>query len=150
MSTNGWEELDCPYFAETCREVLTGWLEGHGFTEKRLTNGGGIVYDRFDVFLEVSYDTNLFPKYTTRVAVGFGDGAYSKQGGFSGVPMWYLIAQDHPYRTQVYWTFSSKEELAKLLQEVKAEFIERTLIPLLLNRDRLERIIESFRSEFCC
>jgi hypothetical protein len=150
MSTNGWEQLDCRYFAETCREVLGDYLENHGFKEKRLTNGGGIVYGRFDLFLEVSYDTNLFPKYTTRVVVGFGDGAYNKQGGFSGVPMWYIIPQDHPYRTRVHWTFSSKDELAKVLEEVKTEFLETTLVPLLLNRDGLERIIGNFRSEFCC
>jgi hypothetical protein len=64
--------------------------------------------------------------------------------------MWYIIPQDHPYRTRVHWTFSSKDELAKVLEEVKTEFLETTLVPLLLNRDGLERIIGNFRSEFCC
>jgi hypothetical protein len=150
MSTNGWEQLDCLFFAETSREVLGDYLEKHGFKEKRLTNGGGIVYERFDIFLEVSYDTNLFPKYTTRVVVGIGDGAYNKQGGFTGVPMWYIIPQCHPYRTKVHWTFSNGDELAKVLGEVKSEFLETILLPLLLNRDKLESIVDSFRSEFCC
>jgi hypothetical protein len=149
MSTNGWEQLDCRFFAETSREVLGNYLGEHGFRERRLTNGGGIVFGRSDVFLEVSYDTNLFPKYTTRCVVGIGDGAYNKQGGFAGVPMWYVIPKGHPYRTKVHWTFSSKEELAKVLEEVKTEFLETTLVPLLLNRYGLECLIGNFRSEFC-
>lgn len=148
MSMNGWEQLDCRYFAETCREVLSDYLKNHGFREKRLTNGGGIVYTRLGIFLEISYDTNLFPKYTTRVVVGFGDGAYNKRGDFSGVPMWYIIPQDHPYKTQVYWTFSSKAELIEVLEGVKMEFIEPTFVPLLMNRSELEHIVEKFRSEF--
>jgi hypothetical protein len=149
MTTSGWEEMDCRYFALTCREVLGEYLEGHGFAEKRLTNGGGIVYGRFDAFLEINYDTNLFPEYSIRVVMGFGDGAYDRRGGFSGVPMWYIAPRDHPCRTQVYWTFKSKEELLRVLGEVKNEFLETTVVPLLLDRDRLGRLIENFRSEFC-
>lgn len=150
MNTNGWEQLNCRYFAGTCREVLGDYLETHGFREKRLTVGGGIVFERFDLFLEFNYDTNLYPKYTTRVVVGFGDGAYNNLGGFSGVPMWYIIPQGHPYRTQVYWTFSSKDELKRVFEEVKIEFLETTVLPLLLNREGLERVIDNFRAEFCC
>ena len=149
MNTNGWEQLDCPYFAAACRESLSDFLENHGFKEKRLTNAGGIVYERFDVFLEVNYDTNLYPKYSIRVVVGFGDGAYNSQGSFSGVPMWYIIPKDHPYRTSVHWTFSSEDELLRVLGEVKVEFLETIIIPLLLNRDALERLVNNFRAEFC-
>lgn len=150
MSTNGWEQLDCRYFAETCREVIGDYLEAQGFAEKGLTNGGGIIYSRFDVFLQINYDTNLYPKYTFTTVVGIGDGAYTKQGRFSGVPMWFILPEDHLYRTRVHWTFSSKDELAKVLEEVRAEFLETTVVPLLLNRDGLERMIANFRSEFCC
>jgi len=150
MSTSGWEKLDCRYFAEACREAVSDYLETHGFAESGLTNGGSIIYSRFDVFLQLNYDTNLYPKYTFTAVVGIGDGAYTKQGGFAGVPMWYIAPKDHPYRTKVHWTFSSKEELLCVLGEVKVEFLETTLVPLLLNRDELERLIGNFRAEFCC
>lgn len=149
MNTNGWEQLDCSYFTAACREGLSDFLEAYGFKEKRLTNAGGIVYERFDVFLEVNYDTNLYPKYSIRVVVGFGDGAYNGRGAFSGVPMWYIIAKDHPYRTSVHWTFNSKNELHRVLAEVKADFLETIVVPLLLNRDGLERLVNNFRAEFC-
>lgn len=147
MNRNGWEQLDCKFFARVCRDVLGGYLEGHEFKEKRLTDGGGVVYSRSDIFIEVNYDTNLFPEYTIRVVVGFGDGAFNKQGGFSGVPMWYVLPHSHPYRTQVYWTFSNEEELSSVLKEVKAEFFESNLSPLLVNDDELERLVGRFQRE---
>jgi hypothetical protein len=58
--------------------------------------------------------------------------------------------QDHPYSTQVHWTFSTEGELAQVLEEVKAEFLEAALVPLVLNRDELERVIDKLRSEFGC
>jgi hypothetical protein len=150
MSTNGWEQLDCRYFAGTCREVVGDYLEAYGFAEKGLTNGGGIIYKRSDVFLELNYDTNPYPKYCFTSLVVIGDEYPNTQGGFSYVPLWYLLPSDHPYRTRGSWMFSSKDELAKVLEEVKMEFLGTTLVPLLSNRDGLERIIGNFRSEFCC
>lgn len=148
MNANGWEQLDCNYFAAICGSTLGEYLERLGFEESRLTARGGIIYSRFDLFLEISYDTNLFPNYTTRVVVGFDDGAYNNMCGFNGVPMWYIIPRDHPYRTRVHWTFQNEDELTKVLEEVRDDFFETTLKPILLNRDGLERVIQSFHSEF--
>ena len=149
MNTYGWEQLNCPYFKDTTREILADYLANLGFSEKRITNGGGVVYSNIDVFIEVGYDTNLFPNYSTRVVIGFGDGAYDELGAFSGIPMWYIIPKNHPYRTKVYWTFASKEELLKILVEVKQEFLETTVVPLLQNHQKLSTIIDNFQSEFC-
>jgi hypothetical protein len=148
MSTNGWEQLDCLYFAEVCRAAVRDLLEAHSFAEIGLTKSGGVIYRCFDLFLQLNYDTNLYPKYAFTAVVGIGDGAYTKHGGVTGVPMWYLLPKDHPYRTKVHWTFVSKEELVRVLGEVETDFLETILVPLLLNRDVLEGLIGSFRSEF--
>lgn len=149
MNMNGWDQLNCEYFSETCRKALSAYLEEIGFTENKETVIGGVVYTRFDLFLEISYDTAAYPTYTAKSVIGFGEGAYDKAGGFSGVPMWYILPKDHPYRTKIHWTFKTKEELTKVLEELKEEFLETTLKPLLLNREGLERVIGSFHSEFC-
>lgn len=148
-NNNGWDQLNCEYFAAACRKVLDAYLEELGFSEEKETVIGGVVYHRFDFFLEVSYDTTAFPTYTAKSVIGFGSEAYGENGSFSGVPMWYILPKNHPYRTKVHWTFKTKEELEKVLAEIKAEFLETTLRPLLLNREGLERVIGSFQSEFC-
>jgi hypothetical protein len=141
MTTSGWEQFNCHYFAEACRTAVGDYLQTNGFSESGLTHGGGIIYNRFDVFLEFNYDINLYPKYTVTALLGI-------KGGFSIVPMWYAVAKDHPNRTRIHWTFSSKEELLRILGEVKTEFLETTLVPLIFDRDGLERLTEEFRSEF--
>lgn len=147
MNTNGWEQLDCRYFAETCREVVSDYLKAHGFVENGLTPGGGIIYKRSDLFLELNYDAIRYPKYDFTGGVVIGDEYPNKQGGFSFVPLWYLVPSDHLYRSQGGWMFSSKDELAKVLAKVKTEFLETILVPLFLNRDRLEHVIDSFHSK---
>jgi hypothetical protein len=147
MNANGWSQLDCCFFTEACREALGVYLDSQGFTERRLTNGGGVVYGRADLLLEFNYDTNLFPEYTTRVAVGYADREFGTRSGVSSVPMWYVIRKDHPYRTRVYWTFCSKDDLLRVLEEVRTEFLEPTLMPLLQDRDRLDRVIRAFRAD---
>ena len=149
MNANGWDQLDCKYFAAVCRNVLSSHLEEAGFEEKKETVIGGVVYTRFDLFLEISYDTIDFPTYTAKAAIGFGEEVYNQMGGFNGVPMWYILEEGHPYRTKIHWTFQSESELTKVLEEINIEFIDATLKPLLLNREGLERVIKSFQSEFC-
>ena len=149
MNSNGWEKLNCKYFPSVCREVLSGYLEENGFAETKETNVGGLVFSRFDFFLEIGYDTNLFPKYVIKVVVGFGEEAYGEAGAFSGVPMWYILPEGHPFRTKVHWTFKGEEELKSVLLEVKKDFLEEVLQRLLANQEGLERVIKSFHSEFC-
>lgn len=144
MNANGWEQLGCKYFAETCREILSEYLEHRKFRETRLTNGSGVVYSRTDTFLEIGYDTHLYPEYTTLIAVGIIEGGGKNKGGSSRVPMWYIIPKDH--RTRGHWRFRSRDELARVLEEVRAA-LETTLIPLLANRGELERLIGDFQRE---
>ncbi len=144
---NGWDQLKCENFADVCRKVLNDYLEELGFSEKKETARGTVVYSRFDLFLEIGYDiTHSDPMYSLSAVVGFGE---EESGSFSGIPMWYILPRDHPYRTKVHWSFRTEGDLERDLEELKEEFLEATLKPLLLNREGLERVIGSFQSEFC-
>lgn len=147
MNSNGWEQLDCPYFADTCREVMGGHLEKYGLREKA-SDASGILFVLDTLFVEFSYDTNLFPNYTTHVLTGFRKRAHGKQDEFNGVPMWYLLPVHHPYRRRVHWTFTNKQELEKVFHEIGAEFLEPILMPLLASETALKSVVTEFNSEW--
>ena len=148
MKVVGYGELDCPFFAGTCRLALADYLSEYGLTEQRLTPGGGIVFRDSDMFVEIGYDVNLFPDYPIRVTIGLGERAYSDTARFSGVPMWYIISTGHPYRTKVHWTFRTAGDLTRVLAEVRTDFLAPIAIPLLRDHEALERVSRSFHAEF--
>ena len=149
MSMNGWEQLNCDFFASVCRDTLGSYLESKGFAEKKEDSIGALLFTRFDLFLEVGYDAHTSPDYTPSFVLGMGDRVYDDQGRMAGVPMWYILPEDHPQRTSRHWTFRTKEELKQVLAEIKDQFLEPTMESLLLNREGLERVVKNFQSEFC-
>lgn len=148
MNTNGWDQLNCQFFTQICRRVLGNYLQQQGFLEKKTTAIGGIVYTRFDVFLEVSYDAATCPDYSPSIVIGIGDQTYDKEGRLAGVPMWYALSEGHPQRTRRYWTFKTEEELERVFTEIKEQFFETSAKQLWLNSDVLEKTINDFRTKF--
>ena len=147
MTTSGWEQLDCEFFTEVCRRVLNDYLQDLSFLERRTTPRGGVVYNHSDLFLEFSYDTNLFQSYSIRVNFGIGDGAYSDLGDYNGVPMWYILPKDHPYTQKVHWTFKTEHELESVLAEIQRDFIDKVFTTLVGDRVRLENVVATFQAE---
>ena len=144
---NGWEQLNCNYFAETCREVVREYLEVYCFAERELTTGGGIVYSRFDTFLELNYDYHLYPQYSFQLSVGFIVELANNRTGYRGIPLWYLVPEDHPYRKGTIGGFRNKDELVGLLDEARRNILEYFAIPLLSDRDRLASTVGKFNFE---
>ncbi len=144
---NGWEQLNCNYFAETCREAVREYLEVYCFAERELTNGGGIVYSRFDTFLELNYDYHLYPQYSFQLSVGFIVELANNRIGYRGIPLWYLVPEDHPYRKGTSGGFRNKDELVRVLDEARKDLLEYFAIPLLSDRDRLASTVGKFNFE---
>lgn len=147
-ATAGWEKLNCPFFAPTCRRILSDYLEAQGFVEKELTPVGGIVYRRFDVFLEVSYESETCPNYSPTIVLGIGPGKYDEGGRPGGVPFWYVIPNNLPERSYTFWTFKTEADLESVLARIKDALLEPHARPLWLNLDRLEKYITNFRAEY--
>lgn len=146
---NGWEKLICPYFAPTCRRIFGKYLEGNGFTERSFNEIGGVMFSRFGIFLEVSYELELVPQALS-VVLGVGSKKYGTDGHPCCVPYWYLLPRDRPESRGIQVQFKTESDLEMLLLRFKEEFLEVYAKPLWLNLDRLEKTIENFRSEFSC
>lgn len=146
---NGWEKLICPFFAETARRVLGRYLEKNGFAEKGPNEIDGLVFTRFGVFLEVSYELEMVPQALTMV-LGVGDRKYEEGGHPCCVPYWHLLPRDRPDHQGGATRFKNEAELEALLVRFRDQFLEPYAKPLWLNLDALEKAIANFRAEFSC
>jgi hypothetical protein len=146
---NGWERLICPFFAKTARSVLGRYLEENGFSEKGPNEIDGLVFSRFGVFLEVSYELEMVPQALTMV-LGVGDKKYDEGGHPCCVPYWYLLPRDRPEHRGEMIRFSSESDLEPLLARFRDQFLEPYAKALWLDTDRLEKTIANFRAEFSC
>ena len=152
MSTRnlkGWEKLICPFFAPTCRRVLDSYMEENGFAEKGPNEIGGLVFSRFGVFLEVSYELEMVPQALTMV-LGVGDKKYDEGGHPCCIPYWYLLPRDRPEHRGESIRFETEAELEVLLVNFRDQFLEPYAKPLWLDLDALEKAILNFRAEFSC
>lgn len=147
---NGWERLICPYFAPVCRRVLGCYLEGNGFVEKGVNEVEGLVFTRFDVFIEVSYELDTAPNYIVSMVLGIGDKKYDEGGHPCCVPYWHLLPGERPERRGELIGFATESELEALLRRFRDEFLEPYARPLWLDTDSLEKAIANFRAEFSC
>lgn len=145
----GWERLICPYFAAACRRVLGRYLEENGFAEKGLNEVEGLMFSRFGVFLEVSYELETVPQALTMV-LGVGEKKYDEGGHPCCVPYWYLLPRDRPEHRGESIRFKTESELEALLVNFRDQFLEPYAKPLWLNVDSLEKAIANFRAEFSC
>lgn len=145
----GWEKLVCPFFAPVCRRVLGRYLEANGFTEKGLNEIEGLVFSRFGVFLEISYELEMVPQALT-MALGVGDKKYDEGGHPCCVPYWYLLPRDRPEHRGESVRFETEAELEALLTRFRDQFLEPYAKPVWLNLDSLEKGIANFRAEFSC
>jgi len=127
---------------------LNDYLEAQGFVEKELTPVGGVVYRRFDVFLEINYEPDTSPDYSPTIVLGVGAGKYDEGGRPAGVPFWYVIPSNLQERSYTFWTFKTEADLQSVLNRIKDALLEPHARPLWLNLDRLEKYIANFRAEF--
>jgi hypothetical protein len=146
--TGGWERLNCSFFAATCRRVLSDYLEAEGFVEKEVTPVGGVVYRRFEIFLEISYELQTCSNYSPTIVLGIGPRKYDEGGRPRGVPFWYVIPNNLPERSYTFWTFKTEADLESVLARIKDGLLEPHARPLWLNIDRLEKSITNFRAEY--
>ncbi|MGZ8944053.1 MAG: hypothetical protein ACXW1W_01355 [Methylococcaceae bacterium] len=143
MNHEGWDRLLCGYFYTVALEVLAGYFSGYGFVPEK-NKVGGVTFRKHDLFVEVSYDPESYPKYSLAIVVGVGTGAYDDWGRFAGVPIWSIIPTDGAGSEFLRWTFSDENELESVLSKTKAMVFERYIKPLWENRHKLEEEREKF------
>ena len=61
MSATGWEKLLCSYFYVTCIKVLSAYFSEYGFVPEK-DKVGGVIFRKHDIFVEVSYTPESYPK----------------------------------------------------------------------------------------
>jgi hypothetical protein len=128
--------------------VLGQYLEENGFAEKGLNEINGIIYSRFEVFLEISYELEMVPQALT-VVLGVGEKKYGEDGCLYFVPYWYLLPRDRPEHRAVSSQFKNEGELEALLVRFRDEILDSYARPLWLSIDRLEETIKNFRANNC-
>lgn len=90
--------------------------------------------------VELNYDVIRYPKYYVTIWSSLGDWDQRE----NGVPLWFLLAADHPYRKGHAWHFASNDELLVVLGEIEDEFMMPIWDPLLKNTDALRRLVDEF------
>lgn len=150
QNLGGWERLICPFFAAVSRRVLGNYLEENGFLEKGLNEIQGLVFTRFDAFLEISYELDTGPNYAISMVLGLGDKKYDEGGHPCCIPYWYLLPRDRPEHRGELIRFETEAELEALLLRFREQFLESYAKPLWLDLDGLEKAITNFRAEFSC
>jgi hypothetical protein len=143
----GWEGLVCPFFAHSTRRILGDYFEANGFAEKGANEIDGLIYSRFGVFVEVSYELELVPQALTMV-LGVGEGKYDLGGHSCCVPYWYLLPRNRPEHQADDMSFKTEAELESLLVRFREQFLETYAKPLWVDPEALERTIANFRAEF--
>jgi hypothetical protein len=143
-----WEEFSCPFFAATCRRILSDYLEQQGLFERKLTPAGEVVYGSINVFLEIGYEPETYPNYSPTIVLGIGPEKYDEGGRPSGVPFWYVIPNNLPERRYTFWKFTTQTDLESVLARIKDAILEPHARPLWLNLERLKKRIAEFRAEY--
>ena len=140
----------CPFFEAAARRVLGSYLEENGFSEKGPNEIGGLVFSRFGVFLEVSYELETAPNYAISMVLGIGDKKYDEGGHPCCVPYWYLLSRDRAEHRGESIRFKNEAELEALLLRFRDQFLEAYAKRLWLDVSSLETMIANFRAEFSC
>ena len=146
MMNEGWEQLLCPYYAETCLRVLGEYFESHTL-QHRESRTGGIVFHGRGAFVEVSYDPHTFPSYAPTLIVGTGAEKFDQAGSPCGVPIWFLLSDDCSERNYSFWRFQSEAELDSVLRRILEQIIQPHVEPLLTRPELLADAVKRFQAQ---
>jgi len=143
MNNQGWDRLLCSYFYMVCMRILSEYFSGYGFVPDK-NKVGGVIFRKNDIFVELSYNPESFPKYSPTLVIGFGAGTYDDWGKFIGVPIWSLIPTEDEGSEFSTWTFSNENELGIILSKTKTLILEPYIKLLWKDRNKLEKEITKF------
>ena len=143
----GWERLNCSYFEAVCRQVVSPYFNSYGFTEKFYTVTGGIVYSKGNIFLEIDYEPETYPKYSPTILLGIGRDEHDREWRFTAVPMWFLIPPDCAEAKYPFWTFGTEASLSDVLERMRTTVLEQYAKPLWLDAVVLRKNIADFQQK---
>ena len=139
----GWAELLCDYFRDVCVDVIGDGFLHVGFSWKE-TSIGGVCFFREDLFVELSYAPESYPKYSPTVIVGIGSDKYGVNGTTNGIPSWFVIPQDLSERRYSTWEFSDRAELAIVMEKIRMDVLDTYVMPLLKDKVQLSSLVTEF------
>ncbi|HIE55451.1 MAG TPA: hypothetical protein EYP90_09770 [Chromatiaceae bacterium] len=143
MNQQGWERLLCNYFYTVCLKVLSAYFSEYGFVPEK-NKVGGVTFRKHDIFVEISYDPETYPRYSLTMVVGVGAGAYDDWGKFTGIPIWSIMPEDGVSSEFSTWIFSDEHELEDVLTKTKTMVLDKYIKPLWENKVKLEEEIKQF------
>ena len=144
-ATSGWDQLPSPYFTEGCRHSIGGHFATLGFEESDVTMIGEPIYRKGNLFVQVGYEPDTFPKYSPTIVVGRGNEKFDALGVPCCVPLWFVIPQTTEDRRYSFWTFDSADELATVLAKIWDRIVEPYVKPMIASPAKLDSAIGSFR-----
>lgn len=138
---NGWERLIVPFFTPVCRRVLTPYLTERGFHETDAKVGGGLVYQRADVFFEISYYLETVPNEITLVL-----GTHRTFGRAVRAPLWFVKCGGDPDPGELWQRFRTEAELEGVVTRIRDELLRVYAEPLWDDGQRLDQLIARFEA----
>jgi hypothetical protein len=137
--SNGWNQLHCPFFASSCLFVLEDYFQKAGFVKHRLDKIDGVIFEKNNIYVEISYEAETFPNYSPTLLIGLNSNA---------VPFWFIIPTTDNASKYTSWKFETEKELLSVLERIKISILETFGKPLWNDVTDLERYLNRFNSEF--
>lgn len=108
-----------PYFEPTCAGVFDDFLSRYSFSRVREEKVLGVLYRRDDVFLEITYWPEDYPRYFPLVGIGFFEISTEGRVCRRGVSLWSMVPETAPERHEELSKFSNEMELRAILERIR-------------------------------
>lgn len=149
MSTNKteWERLNCTFFETVVRKTFDSYFAEQGFGVNSQTSVGGVVYLQGNVFVEISYEPETYPKYSPKILLGIGRNGDDSKWRLSAIPVWFFIPSNRPESKYPFWKFDTEAGLVEVLKRIRYELLEIYTKSLWNDVSELSKIIEAFKAK---
>ncbi len=144
---NGWEQLHCLYFHDTCLRAFEDYFHAEGFTRHHADVIGGVIFEGVDCYVEISYEAETYPQYSPTLVIGLGASASHEGLSVTGVPFWFLIPPTNEASKYTFWKFDTQAKLFTVLEQIKNDIMQPIGRPLWKNVKDLKRAIHRFKVE---
>lgn len=145
-SATGWKDLTCPFFEMVARNALGPFFAERGFRDNGRTPTGGVVFSKQNIFVEISYESETFPKYSLRILLGVGRDEHDHKWRLAAFPIWFLIPVNRPESKYPFWTFGSETTLGEVLKRACTELLEPYAEPLWVDEAAMFRSVAAFKA----
>lgn len=147
MEYFGWDKLLCGFFVKNCKAQFTDYMNSFDFIGCPEADSRGLVFQKEEIFVEISYGADDYPNYSITVLVGKSNSLVIEGWKANCLPLWFVIPNANEDEKYWQWTFSTERELIKALQLLRENLIGKYLMPLVDNTEFFIEKLKEFNQQ---